>query len=66
MNASEEKIKQAFKDKNWNEIKTEDSWVIFKVMAEMVEGFEKLAKIGPCVSVFGSARKLNLTLVHVR
>jgi uncharacterized protein (TIGR00730 family) len=56
MNASEEKIKQAFKDKNWNEIKTEDSWVIFKVMAEMVEGFEKLAKIGPCVSIFGSAR----------
>jgi len=56
MNASEEKIKQAFQDRNWNEIKTQDSWVIFKVMAEMVEGFEKLAKIGPCVSIFGSAR----------
>ena len=56
MNSSEEKIKQAFKDHNWNEIKTQDSWVIFKVMAEMVEGFEKLAKIGPCVSIFGSAR----------
>ncbi len=56
MNSSEEKIKQAFKDRNWNEIKTQDSWVIFKVMAEMVEGFEKLAKIGPCVSIFGSAR----------
>ena len=37
MNSSEEKIKQAFKDHNWNEIKTQDSWVIFKVMAEMVE-----------------------------
>jgi len=56
MNSNEEKIKQAFKDRNWNEIKTQDSWVIFKVMAEMVEGFEKLAKIGPCVSIFGSAR----------
>lgn len=56
MNTSEEKIKQAFQDRNWNEIKTHDSWVIFKVMAEMVEGFEKLAKIGPCVSIFGSAR----------
>lgn len=56
MNSSEEKIKQAFQDRNWNEIKTHDSWVIFKVMAEMVEGFEKLAKIGPCVSIFGSAR----------
>ena len=31
MNSSEEKIKQAFKDHNWNEIKTQDSWVIFKV-----------------------------------
>lgn len=56
MNSNEEKIKQAFQDRNWNEIKTHDSWVIFKVMAEMVEGFEKLAKIGPCVSIFGSAR----------
>lgn len=53
---NEDKIKQAFQDRDWNEIKTHDSWVIFKVMAEFVEGFEKLAKIGPCVSVFGSAR----------
>ena len=53
---NEEKIKQAFKDRDWNEIKTHDSWVIFKVMAEFVEAFEKLAKIGPCVSIFGSAR----------
>ena len=53
---AEDKIKQAFKDRNWNEIKTHDSWVVFKVVAEMVEGFEKLAKIGPCVSIFGSAR----------
>ena len=53
---NDDKIKQAFKDRDWNEIKTHDSWVIFKVMAEMVEGFEKMAKIGPCVSIFGSAR----------
>jgi len=52
----ENKIKQAFKDKDWNEIKSSDSWVIFKVMSEFVEGFEKLAKIGPCVTIFGSAR----------
>lgn len=51
-----EKIKRAFKNKSWNEIKSADSWVIFKVMSEFVEGFEKLAKIGPCVSIFGSAR----------
>ncbi|MCX2745959.1 TIGR00730 family Rossman fold protein [Mangrovivirga sp. M17] len=52
----EHRIVKAFKEKNWNEIKSTDSWVIFKVMSEFVEGFEKLAKIGPCVSVFGSAR----------
>ncbi|REE00484.1 LOG family protein [Marinoscillum furvescens] len=52
----EEKIIQAFKDRDWNEIKISDSWVIFKVMSEFVDGFEKLAKIGPCVSIFGSAR----------
>lgn len=52
----EQKIHRAFKDKDWNEIKSYDSWVIFKVMSEFVEGFEKLAKIGPCVTIFGSAR----------
>jgi uncharacterized protein (TIGR00730 family) len=54
--AEEKKIRKAFKDKDWAEIKSADSWVIFKVMSEFVEGFEKLAKIGPCVSIFGSAR----------
>ena len=43
-------------NKEWNEIKTNDSWAIFKIMAEFVEGYEKMSKIGPCVSVFGSAR----------
>lgn len=43
-------------NKEWNEIKANDSWAVFKVMAEMVEGFETLGKIGPCVSIFGSAR----------
>ena len=45
--------------KNWNEIKTSDSWQIFKIMSEFVNAFEKLAKIGPCVSIFGSARTKN-------
>ncbi len=45
-------IKKAFTDKGWNEIKTNDTWVIFRVMSEFVEGFEKLGKIGPCVSIF--------------
>ena len=42
--------------KNWNNIKTNDSWAVFKIMSEFVEGFERLARIGPCVSIFGSAR----------
>ncbi|MCK9616266.1 MAG: TIGR00730 family Rossman fold protein [Lentimicrobiaceae bacterium] len=49
-------IREAFEQKNWNEIKTYDSWQIFKIMAEFVDGFEKLGRIGPCVTVFGSAR----------
>lgn len=56
MSADEIKIRRAFKEKNWNAIKTSDSWQIFKIMSEFVEGFEKMSKIGPCVSVFGSAR----------
>ena len=42
--------------KNWNEIKTNDSWSVFKIMGEFVDGYEKMSKIGPCVSIFGSAR----------
>jgi uncharacterized protein (TIGR00730 family) len=54
--SSEEKIISAFKEKEWNEIQASDSWRIFKILSEFVEGFEKLARIGPCVSIFGSAR----------
>jgi len=56
MSLNEDKIKKAFKQKTWNEIKASDSWQIFKIMAEFVEGFEKMASIGPCVTLFGSAR----------
>ena len=56
MSHSEEKIRRAFENKDWNVIKVQDSWQIFKIMAEFVEAFEKLGKIGPCVSIFGSAR----------
>ncbi|OKS86361.1 LOG family protein [Mucilaginibacter polytrichastri] len=56
---SDEKIRKAFTNNSWHEIKVTDSWQIFKIMAEFVDGFEKLAKIGPCVSIFGSARTKN-------
>ena len=49
-------IKDAFTEKTWNEIHTTDSWRVFKIISELVEGFEKLSRIGPCVSIFGSAR----------
>lgn len=52
----ENRIRNSFANKNWQEIKVKDSWQIFKIMSEFVDGFEKLAKIGPCVSIFGSAR----------
>ena len=42
--------------KNWNAVKANDAWAIFKVMGEFVNGYEKMSAIGPCVSLFGSAR----------
>ena len=42
--------------KQWTKMKGENAWTMFKVMAEFVDGFEKLNSIGPCVSIFGSAR----------
>ena len=52
----EDMIKESFQQKNWTETISYDTWEIFKVMSEMVEGFNKLTRIGPCVSIFGSAR----------
>ncbi len=42
--------------KNWSEIKSNDSWALFKIMSEFVEGYETLSAIGPCISIFGSSR----------
>ncbi len=42
--------------RDWTETKAHSSWQIFKIMAEFVQGFETLARIGPCISIFGSAR----------
>ncbi len=53
---SEDRIRKAFAQKDLEEIKARDSWHLFKIMSEFVEGFEKLSRIGPCVSIFGSAR----------
>lgn len=53
------RIKESLSQKSWNEIKTNDSWAIFKIMSEFVNGYEKMGRIGPCVSIFGSARTKN-------
>ena len=42
--------------KEWFKKRSHDSWSVFKVMGELVEGYERLSEIGPCVSIFGSAR----------
>ena len=42
--------------KSWTEIESHNSWGLFKVMAEFVHGYENLSRIGPSVSIFGSAR----------
>lgn len=42
--------------KQWTKIKGENSWTMFKVIAEFVDGFETMNRMGPCVSIFGSAR----------
>ncbi len=44
------------KHKEWSNLKGENAWTLFKVMSEFVDGFEILNKVGPCISIFGSAR----------
>lgn len=55
-NEGQKKLPNGFKPRSWVQIKAQDSWSVFKIMAEIVDGYEQLARIGPCVAVFGSAR----------
>lgn len=59
MTEKDHKISEKFRQKSWNEVKTNDSWALFKIMGEFVRGFDGMAKLGPCVSIFGSARTQN-------
>lgn len=54
--SEESNITHKWQAKEWNQIKGENSWTMFKVISEFVDGFERLNRIGPCVSIFGSAR----------
>lgn len=42
--------------KSWTEVQAKSSWTMFKIMSEFVEGFDRLEEIGPCISIYGSAR----------
>ncbi len=54
--STDNRISDSFRPKTWDESITKDSWMVFKVMAELVNGYESMVKLGPCVSIFGSAR----------
>lgn len=44
------------KHKTWTQIQAESSWRMFKIMSEFTDGFDRMSEIGPCISIFGSAR----------
>ncbi len=57
MNENQNNLPETIAEKrHWHEIKAENSWTMFKVISEFVDGFERLNTYGPCVSIFGSAR----------
>lgn len=39
-----------------NDLAKEESWRMFRIMGELVEGFDKLSDLGPAVTIYGSAR----------
>ncbi|NBC25187.1 MAG: TIGR00730 family Rossman fold protein, partial [Bacteroidetes bacterium] len=49
---------KAKQPRKWNQFKAENSWTMFKVISEFVDGFDTLNKLGPCISIFGSARTM--------
>ena len=64
---NKERLDRVFNQKTWNEIKTKDSWQLFKIMSEFVNGFEKMSRIGPCVTIFGSARtKPQIAIINLQ
>ncbi|MDO5509834.1 MAG: TIGR00730 family Rossman fold protein [Weeksellaceae bacterium] len=56
MTEHDKRISDKFKQKDWNEVRINDSWMLFKIMGEFTRGFEGMSRLGPCVSIFGSAR----------
>src|SRR6218665_1821591 len=52
----DDRIQDKLKQKTWNEVRTNDSWAIFKIMSEFVNGYETMARIGSCVNIFCFSR----------
>jgi len=42
--------------KKWTNKKAEDAWQVLRIQGEFIKGFDQLSEIGPCISIFGSAR----------
>jgi uncharacterized protein (TIGR00730 family) len=53
-----EEGKKNKQQRKWNQFKAENSWTMFKVISEFVDGFDTLNRLGPCISIFGSARTM--------
>lgn len=56
MEKTEFKIKKPYRERSWTQINASNSWAIFRIMSEFVDAYEKMNRIGPCISIFGSAR----------
>lgn len=47
--------------KRWSKNKkAEDAWQVLRIQGEFIKGFDQLSEIGPCISIFGSARTDSL------
>lgn len=56
MSLGDFKKKRPYKDKAWTQLNSSNSWSVFRIMSEFVAAYESMNKIGPCISIFGSAR----------
>jgi len=56
MSLEEFKKKRAYRQRNWTQVNASNSWSMFRIMSEFVDAYDKMDRIGPCVSIFGSAR----------
>ena len=42
--------------KNKHKTKIDDAWQVLRIQGEFIKGFDQLSELGPCISIFGSAR----------